>query len=172
LPERRRRCNRRKESRRNVKKEIRRMKKQLFGVKRKRKKMTNRRQRRSFLPSLFKADWIFGLSKGKNEKEEKERPERPLANQSKVSTLLKIGQKRAKDTPRDFFQVMTSSYIEHSPFSGLQTLEIVNRSSLVSNKANTNKDYKNRKKNYKRLKLLFNSASSQSWASTLSAPPT
>ena len=146
------------------------MKKQLFDVKRKRKKMKSRRQRRqrrSFFPSLFNAEWIFGLNEGKNEKKEKERPKRPTPNLLKVSTLLNIARKLAKDTPSDFFQVVTSSDIEHSPFSGHQTSPIVNSGSLVSNKANENKDNKNRKRNNKRRKLQFNSPNSQTLAVTL-----
>ena len=140
------------------------MKKQLLGPKTKRrKKMQSRRQRRSFFPYLLNPDWIFGLSEGKNEKKEKERPP---DNQSKVVTLLDIARKRAKDTPIDFFQVVTSSDIKHSLFSGHQTSTIVNKSSLISNKANESKDNKNRKRNYKRQKMLFNSPHSQSWAGT------
>ena len=56
-----------------MKKEIRRMNKQLFAVKRKRKKMKSRRQRRSFLPSFINVDWIFSQSEGKNVKKENER---------------------------------------------------------------------------------------------------
>ena len=66
-----------------MKKEIRRMRKQLFGVKRKRKKMKNRRQRRSFFPSFIKVDWIFNQSGGKSVKQEKERKQRPHLSSQK-----------------------------------------------------------------------------------------
>jgi hypothetical protein len=159
LQESRNRCSSRKESRKNVKKEIRRMKKQLFGVKRRRKKMKSRRQRRSVLPSLFNADWIFGQSDGNDERKEKEIPERPPAKQLKVNTQLEIARKQITYIPSDFFQVVTSSDIKHSPFSGHQTSTIVKSSNSIANKAVEKKDYKYRKRNYKRQKLLFNSPS-------------
>ena len=92
------------------------MKKQLFDVKRKMKRVKSRRQRRSFLPSLFNADWIFGHSDGNNERKEKEIPERLPAKQLKVNTQLEIARKQIKDIPSDFFQIVTSSDIKHSPF--------------------------------------------------------
>ena len=151
-----------------MKKEIKRMKKQPFGVKRKRKQRKSRRQRRSFFPSFIQVDRIFGQSEGINVKQGKERTERPPAKQkSKVNTLLEIARKRANDIPSDFFQVVTSSDIKHSPFSGHKASKIVNRGSFVENKADEKKDYKNRNRNYKRQKLLFNSPNSQSWAGTL-----
>ena len=84
-------------------------------------------------------------------KQGKERTERPPAKQkSKVNTLLEIAKHRAKDIPSDFFQVVSSSDIEHSPFSAHQTSTIMNKNNLVANKRN-----KIRKRNYKRRNLLL-----------------
>ena len=144
------------------------MRKQLFCVKRKMNKMKNRRQTRSFFHSFIKVDWIFNLSEGKGVKQVKERKQRPPAKQSKVNTVLAIAKHRAKDIPSDFFQVVTSSDIEHSPFSG-KTSRIVNKvkSNIIKNEKVSNKGNKSGKRNYKQRKTLFNSLSSVSWAGTL-----
>ena len=157
-------CRNGKEDKRNVKSAIRRMKKQLFGVQKKRRK--SRRHKRSLFPSLFNVDWMFGQSEGKSRKREEENTKAPT-QQFKVNTLLEIASKRVKNVPSDFFQVVTASSMELSQFSGQQTATSVNSSQALHSQVDENSEKKQRKRNYKRRKSLFNSVSSLSWSGSL-----
>jgi hypothetical protein len=157
-------CSSRKESRRTVKSLIRRRKKQLFDDKKmkKKRKRKSKRQRRSLLPSLFNVDWIFGERKGKGKKKKKVDIISGKETMLKAKTLLKIPNKTVKSVPSEFFQLVTSSNLELSKFSGQQSLTKTTYI-VVKNKQNKRKN-----RNYKRRNSLFNFVSSESWAGTLS----
>jgi len=138
------------------KKEVRRMKKQLFGGQRKRRK--NKRYKRS----LF--SWIFGQSQGKTTKKGEE-TKITSTHQLRANTPLEIASKRVKNVPSDFYKVVTASTMELSYFSGQQTITSVTRSKPVPQQDTKNRDKQNMQRHFKRRKSLF--PASPSWSGVL-----
>jgi len=153
-----------KKSRGREKMVMKRMKKQLFDIKKKRRK--SRRIKRGIFPSLFNIDWVFGLSEGKGRKKEEEYTRAP-AHQYKVNTLLEIASQRVKEVPSDFFEVVTLSNMELSKFSGHQPLKSEPSNKTLAKKVNKKSEDTRRRRNFKRRKSLFPSSDSVSWSGRL-----
>ena len=150
-------CAGRKESRRKMKSLVRRRKKQLFGKKRRKKK--SKRNKRGFFSPLV--EWM--LSPGeKRSLKIKEENAKDKKEKFKVNTLLEIASKKVKDTPSDFFQVVTASGMELSEFSGHQLLKTKNNT--IPKEVTTSEPERRRRRNYKRRKSLFSSRPSTPWA--------
>merc|ERR1719206_616613 len=105
-------CSKRKETRRKVKSLLRRMKKQLFGQ-RKRRKKSKRPKRSPMFPLL---DWM--LREGERRRWRKEKEKVKVKEETpKVNIVLETASKKVKDVPSDFFQVVTASGLDLSEFS-------------------------------------------------------
>ena len=117
---------------------IRRRKKQLFDEKKKKRKRKSKRQKRSRFPSVFNFDWIFGESKGEVKRKEKVNI---LGKETMLNAnpLLEMANKTVKSVPSDFFQVVTSSDLELSKFSGHQS-----STDITSSKTHTDMVVKNK----------------------------
>jgi len=136
--------------------EVRRMKKQLFGGKK------ERRKSRRFKRSLF--SWMFGQSEGKIMKRGEENIIAPT-HQLRMNTPLEIASKRAKNVPSDFYKVVTASSMEFSQFSGNQSSKSVTSSKILQQQIYKSSDKQKRQRNFKRRKSLF--LPSSSWSGVL-----
>jgi len=152
-------CSKRKETRRKVKSLLRRKKKQLFGQRKRRKK--NKRNKRS--PMFPLIDWILRQEKKISWRKEEEKVK---VKEKKVNTLLETANKKVKDVPNNFFQVVTASGLDLSEFSVHSigdipnTVESIDTSNSIGDITNIVESErvqgnKGKRRNYKRHNSLF-----------------
>jgi len=100
-------CRGKKVDRQNIKRMLRRRKKQLFSERNKKRKKL-KRPKRSVFSSMF--NWVFG-------EQEITRPIRDTKVEVEVETLLEIARRKVKSVPSEFFQVVTGSDLALSQYS-------------------------------------------------------